>query len=69
MERCLGKCVIHSCKYLLSSFYDLLPVFSQLLFVILGLMLVLLSVPPAAFPLDKGDSWLHKDEVTFILDR
>lgn len=68
-ERCLGKCVIQSCKYLLSSFCHLLPVFSQLLFDILESMFVLLSVPPAAFPLDKGDSWLHKGEVTFILDR
>lgn len=60
--------MIHSCKYLLSSFCHLLPVFSQPLFVILGSVSVLLSVPPAAFPLDEGDSWLHKGEVTFILD-
>lgn len=61
--------MIHSCKYLLSFCCHLLPVFSQLLFVILESVLVLLSVPPAAFPLGKGGLWLHKGEVTFILDR
>lgn len=55
--------MIHSCKYLLSFYCHLLPVYSQLLFVILESVLVL-SVPPAAFPLDKGDLWLHKGEVT-----
>lgn len=69
MERCLGKCVIHTHKFLLSSFCYSLPVFSQLLLVLLESVFVLLSVPPAAFPLGVGDPWLCKGEVSFLLDR
>lgn len=66
MERCLGKCVIHSCKYLLSSFCHLLPVFSQLLFVILESVFVLLSVPSAAFPLAVGGNYVEGELLWFL---
>lgn len=68
MERCLGKCVIHTHKYLLSSSRYLLPVFSYLLRVLLESVFVRLPVPPAAIPLGVRDSWLCKGEVSFLLD-
>lgn len=61
--------MIHTHKYLLSSFRYLLPVFSQLLPVRLESVFVLLSIPPAAFPLGVGDLRLCKGEVSFLLDR